>query len=144
MLPSFHSCCLPPCVYGYSHSWTSNSSALGRAVLTLWGSLSAFLSQHKQGGALRDVVQLLFAGPSPDLYFNSLNLLVKLRNALQILFSLTICRTRLDAPRLETKSLSSSVLPPGYNSDRLSGNNRDQILKPKRSHRKADPDAAHR
>ncbi|XP_035195692.1 RNA demethylase ALKBH5 [Oxyura jamaicensis] len=53
-------------------------------------------------------------------------------------------KTRLDAPRLETKSLSSSVLPPGYASDRLSGNNRDQILKPKRSHRKADPDAAHR
>ncbi|KFV18458.1 RNA demethylase ALKBH5, partial [Tauraco erythrolophus] len=53
-------------------------------------------------------------------------------------------KTRLDAPRLETKSLSSSVLPPGYNSDRLSGSNRDQILKPKRSHRKADPDAAHR
>uniref|UniRef100_A0A6I8P299 RNA demethylase ALKBH5 n=1 Tax=Ornithorhynchus anatinus TaxID=9258 RepID=A0A6I8P299_ORNAN len=53
-------------------------------------------------------------------------------------------KTRLDAPRLETKSLSSSALPPGYPSDRLSGSNRDQILKPKRSHRKADPDAAHR
>uniref|UniRef100_A0A2K5NIB6 RNA demethylase ALKBH5 n=1 Tax=Cercocebus atys TaxID=9531 RepID=A0A2K5NIB6_CERAT len=53
-------------------------------------------------------------------------------------------RTRLDAPRLETKSLSSSVLPPSYASDRLSGNNRDPALKPKRSHRKADPDAAHR
>uniref|UniRef100_A0A2K6T0D9 RNA demethylase ALKBH5 n=1 Tax=Saimiri boliviensis boliviensis TaxID=39432 RepID=A0A2K6T0D9_SAIBB len=52
--------------------------------------------------------------------------------------------TRLDAPRLETKSLSSSVLPPSYASDRLSGNNRDPALKPKRSHRKADPDAAHR
>ncbi|XP_030340341.1 RNA demethylase ALKBH5 isoform X3 [Strigops habroptila] len=58
--------------------------------------------------------------------------------------SVTVLRTRLDAPRLETKSLSSSVLPPGYNSERLSGSNRDQILKPKRSHRKADPDAAHR
>ena len=55
-----------------------------------------------------------------------------------------LCRTRLDAPRLETKSLSSSVLPPSYASDRLSGNNRDPALKPKRSHRKADPDAAHR
>ncbi|KAM9097783.1 RNA demethylase ALKBH5 [Macrotis lagotis] len=53
-------------------------------------------------------------------------------------------KTRLDAPRLETKSLGNSVLPPGYTSDRLSGSNRDQILKPKRSHRKADPDAAHR
>ncbi|KAJ1072151.1 hypothetical protein K5549_015886, partial [Capra hircus] len=53
-------------------------------------------------------------------------------------------KTRLDAPRLETKSLSSSVLPPSYASDRLSGNNRDPALKPKRSHRKADPDAAHR
>uniref|UniRef100_A0A7M4G192 RNA demethylase ALKBH5 n=1 Tax=Crocodylus porosus TaxID=8502 RepID=A0A7M4G192_CROPO len=53
-------------------------------------------------------------------------------------------KTRLDAPRLETKSLSSSVLTAGYTSDRLSGSNRDQILKPKRSHRKADPDAAHR
>ncbi|XP_017920269.1 PREDICTED: RNA demethylase ALKBH5 isoform X1 [Capra hircus] len=52
-------------------------------------------------------------------------------------------KTRLDAPRLETKSLSSSVLPPSYASDRLSGNNRDPALKPKRSHRKADPDAAH-
>lgn len=53
-------------------------------------------------------------------------------------------RTRVDAPRLETRSLSSSVLVPGYASDRLSGSNRDPILKPKRSHRKADPDAAHR
>ncbi|XP_030742351.2 RNA demethylase ALKBH5, partial [Echinops telfairi] len=53
-------------------------------------------------------------------------------------------KTRLDAPRLETKSLSSSLLPPSYASDRLSGNNRDPALKPKRSHRKADPDAAHR
>uniref|UniRef100_A0A4W2CKB4 RNA demethylase ALKBH5 n=2 Tax=Bos TaxID=9903 RepID=A0A4W2CKB4_BOBOX len=58
--------------------------------------------------------------------------------------SVTVLRTRLDAPRLETKSLSSSVLPPSYASDRLSGNNRDPALKPKRSHRKADPDAAHR
>uniref|UniRef100_A0A7N4NMY3 RNA demethylase ALKBH5 n=1 Tax=Sarcophilus harrisii TaxID=9305 RepID=A0A7N4NMY3_SARHA len=58
--------------------------------------------------------------------------------------SVTVLRTRLDAPRLETKSLGNSVLPPGYTSDRLSGSNRDQILKPKRSHRKADPDAAHR
>lgn len=53
-------------------------------------------------------------------------------------------KTRLDAPRLETKSLSSSVLPPSYASDRLSGSIRDPALKPKRSHRKADPDAAHR
>ncbi|KAK9392980.1 RNA demethylase ALKBH5 [Crotalus adamanteus] len=53
-------------------------------------------------------------------------------------------KTRVDAPRLETRSLSSSVLVPGYASDRLSGSNRDPILKPKRSHRKADPDAAHR
>uniref|UniRef100_A0A8C4UES7 RNA demethylase ALKBH5 n=2 Tax=Telluraves TaxID=3073808 RepID=A0A8C4UES7_FALTI len=62
----------------------------------------------------------------------------------RMLESGVVTKTRLDAPRLETKSLSSSVLPPGYNSDRLSGSNRDQILKPKRSHRKADPDAAHR
>nr|XP_058898718.1 RNA demethylase ALKBH5-like [Kogia breviceps] len=53
-------------------------------------------------------------------------------------------KTGLDAPWLETKSLSSSVLPPSYASDHLSGNNRDPALKPKRSHRKADPDAAHR
>nr|XP_016846755.1 PREDICTED: cytosolic endo-beta-N-acetylglucosaminidase isoform X4 [Anolis carolinensis] len=48
-------------------------------------------------------------------------------------------KTRLDAPRLEMRTLM-----PGYASDRLSGSNRDPILKPKRSHRKADPDAAHR
>ncbi|XP_056391547.1 RNA demethylase ALKBH5 [Hyla sarda] len=48
-------------------------------------------------------------------------------------------KTRTEAPRLEIKSLSS-----GYNPERLSGSNRQHILKPKRSHRKADPDAAHR
>ncbi|KAG8549837.1 hypothetical protein GDO81_019632, partial [Engystomops pustulosus] len=48
-------------------------------------------------------------------------------------------KTRTEAPRLETKSLSS-----GYQPERLSGSNRQHILKPKRSHRKADPDAAHR
>ncbi|XP_061027703.1 RNA demethylase ALKBH5-like, partial [Eubalaena glacialis] len=53
-------------------------------------------------------------------------------------------KSGLDAPWLETKSLSSSVLPPSYASDHLLGNNRDSALKPKRSHRKADPDAAHR
>ncbi|XP_030066939.1 RNA demethylase ALKBH5 [Microcaecilia unicolor] len=53
-------------------------------------------------------------------------------------------KTRTEAPRLETRSLSSSMLP-GYTSNRLSGSNKlQQILKPKRSHRKADPDAAHR
>nr|XP_033819707.1 RNA demethylase ALKBH5 [Geotrypetes seraphini] len=53
-------------------------------------------------------------------------------------------KTRTEAPRLETRSLSSSTLP-GYTSNRLSGSNKlQQILKPKRSHRKADPDAAHR
>lgn len=50
----------------------------------------------------------------------------------------------MDAPRLETKALSSSVLPPSYASDRPSGNNRALILKPRRSHRKAAPDAARR
>ncbi|OCT61759.1 hypothetical protein XELAEV_18047788mg [Xenopus laevis] len=48
-------------------------------------------------------------------------------------------KTRTEAPRLEMKSLSSSYQP-----ERLYGSNRQQILKPKRSHRKADPDAAHR
>ncbi|MEE6520826.1 hypothetical protein FKM82_018767 [Ascaphus truei] len=48
-------------------------------------------------------------------------------------------RTRTEAPRVETKSLSSSYQP-----ERLSGSNRPHALKPKRSHRKADPDAAHR
>ncbi|XP_063286724.1 RNA demethylase ALKBH5 [Pelobates fuscus] len=48
-------------------------------------------------------------------------------------------KTRTEAPRLETKSLSSS-----YNHEHLSGSNRQHVLKPKRSHRKADPDAAHR
>ncbi|XP_029432411.1 RNA demethylase ALKBH5 [Rhinatrema bivittatum] len=53
-------------------------------------------------------------------------------------------KTRMEAPRLETKSLSSSMLA-GYTPGRLSGSNKQQqILKPKRSHRKADPDAAHR
>ncbi|KAM4698104.1 RNA demethylase ALKBH5 [Rhinophrynus dorsalis] len=47
-------------------------------------------------------------------------------------------KTRTEAPRLDTKSLSS------YEPERLSGSNRQHILKPKRSHRKADPDAAHR
>ncbi|XP_068102519.1 RNA demethylase ALKBH5 [Hyperolius riggenbachi] len=47
-------------------------------------------------------------------------------------------KTRTEAPRLE-KALSGIYLP-----DRISGNNKQQILKPKRSHRKADPDAAHR
>ncbi|XP_073492475.1 RNA demethylase ALKBH5 [Aquarana catesbeiana] len=46
-------------------------------------------------------------------------------------------KTRTEAPRLE-KALSGV-----YHPDRLSGN-RQHILKPKRSHRKADPDAAHR
>lgn len=67
-----------------------------------------------------------------------------LQDALLRLHVCFLCRTRLDAPRLETKSLSSSTLPPSYASDRLSGNTRDPALKPKRSHRKADPDAAHR
>ncbi|XP_075421201.1 RNA demethylase ALKBH5, partial [Ascaphus truei] len=48
-------------------------------------------------------------------------------------------KTRTEAPRVETKSLSSSYQP-----ERLSGSNRPHALKPKRSHRKADPDAAHR
>ncbi|XP_053327711.1 RNA demethylase ALKBH5 [Spea bombifrons] len=48
-------------------------------------------------------------------------------------------KTRNEAPRLETKSFSSS-----YNPERLSGSKRQHVLKPKRSHRKADPDAAHR
>ncbi|XP_075035322.1 RNA demethylase ALKBH5 [Mixophyes fleayi] len=48
-------------------------------------------------------------------------------------------KTRTEAPRLEAKSLSGS-----YQVERLSGSNRQHILKPKRSHRKADPDAAHR
>lgn len=48
-------------------------------------------------------------------------------------------KTRTEAPRLEMKSLTSSYQP-----ERLSGSNRQHILKPKRSHRKADPDAAHR
>lgn len=47
-------------------------------------------------------------------------------------------KTRTEAPRLE-KALSGI-----YHPERLSGNNRQHILKPKRSHRKADPDAAHR
>ncbi|PIO24452.1 hypothetical protein AB205_0053640 [Aquarana catesbeiana] len=51
--------------------------------------------------------------------------------------SVTLLRTRTEAPRLE-KALSGV-----YHPDRLSGN-RQHILKPKRSHRKADPDAAHR
>ncbi|XP_006637193.1 RNA demethylase ALKBH5 [Lepisosteus oculatus] len=46
-------------------------------------------------------------------------------------------KTRPDAPRLETKSLTPAILP-------VSPPERQQILKPKRSHRKADPDAAHR
>ncbi|PIO24453.1 hypothetical protein AB205_0053640 [Aquarana catesbeiana] len=50
--------------------------------------------------------------------------------------SVTLLRTRTEAPRLE-KALSGV-----YHPDRLSGN-RQHILKPKRSHRKADPDAAH-
>uniref|UniRef100_A0A803JZU9 RNA demethylase ALKBH5 n=1 Tax=Xenopus tropicalis TaxID=8364 RepID=A0A803JZU9_XENTR len=53
--------------------------------------------------------------------------------------SVTVLRTRTEAPRLEMKSLSSSYQP-----ERLQGSNRQHILKPKRSHRKADPDAAHR
>ncbi|KAM4631808.1 RNA demethylase ALKBH5 [Discoglossus pictus] len=48
-------------------------------------------------------------------------------------------KTRTEAPRLETKSLTSVYQP-----ERLSGSNRQHVLKPKRSHRKADPDAAHR
>jgi alkylated DNA repair protein alkB family protein 5 len=54
---------------------------------------------------------------------------------------ISLRKSRVDAPRLETKSLSSSILPPSYASDSLSGNNRDPALKSKR---KADPDAAHR
>ncbi|KAG8433343.1 hypothetical protein GDO86_017574 [Hymenochirus boettgeri] len=48
-------------------------------------------------------------------------------------------KTRTEAPRVDTKSLTSS-----YEPERLYGSNRQHILKPKRSHRKADPDAAHR
>uniref|UniRef100_A0A8C5PV68 RNA demethylase ALKBH5 n=1 Tax=Leptobrachium leishanense TaxID=445787 RepID=A0A8C5PV68_9ANUR len=48
-------------------------------------------------------------------------------------------KTRTEAPRLEAKSLGSN-----YNHEQLYGSNRQQVLKPKRSHRKADPDAAHR
>ncbi|XP_053550700.1 RNA demethylase ALKBH5 [Bombina bombina] len=48
-------------------------------------------------------------------------------------------KTRTEAPRLETQSLGNIYQP-----ERLSGSNRQHILKPKRSHRKADPDAAHR
>ncbi|KAJ1096726.1 hypothetical protein NDU88_001857 [Pleurodeles waltl] len=51
-------------------------------------------------------------------------------------------KTRTEAPRLDAHSLTSSVSPDNF-PDRLSGN-RQHILKPKRSHRKADPDAAHR
>ncbi|MGH0138026.1 UNVERIFIED_CONTAM: hypothetical protein FKN15_027007 [Acipenser sinensis] len=46
-------------------------------------------------------------------------------------------KTRSDAPRLETKALSAAD-PPAATPER------PWILKPKRSHRKADPDAAHR
>ncbi|MBN3280488.1 ALKB5 demethylase, partial [Polyodon spathula] len=46
-------------------------------------------------------------------------------------------KTRSDAPRLETKVLSATD-PPAATPER------PWILKPKRSHRKADPDAAHR
>ncbi|XP_067859193.1 RNA demethylase ALKBH5 [Heptranchias perlo] len=53
-------------------------------------------------------------------------------------------KTRTDAPRLESKSLISSVLPV-HVSNRQSNSDRYQVvLKQKRSHRKADPDAAHR
>ncbi|XP_048871138.1 RNA demethylase ALKBH5-like [Brienomyrus brachyistius] len=45
-------------------------------------------------------------------------------------------KTRPDAPRLETNLRSNAVAPFSLG--------RPQILKPKRSHRKADPDAAHR
>ncbi|XP_018594856.1 RNA demethylase ALKBH5 [Scleropages formosus] len=45
-------------------------------------------------------------------------------------------RTRPDAPRLETNSLNKVVLSVS--------SERQKILKPKRSRRKADPDAAHR
>ncbi|XP_069501805.1 RNA demethylase ALKBH5 [Ambystoma mexicanum] len=51
-------------------------------------------------------------------------------------------KTRTEAPRLDISSLTSSVSPENL-PDRLPGN-RHHILKPKRSHRKADPDAAHR
>ncbi|RXM29664.1 Lethal(2) giant larvae protein-like 1 [Acipenser ruthenus] len=46
-------------------------------------------------------------------------------------------KTRSDAPRLETKALSATD-PPAATPER------PRMLKPKRSHRKADPDAAHR
>ncbi|KAL4624459.1 RNA demethylase ALKBH5 [Arapaima gigas] len=46
-------------------------------------------------------------------------------------------RTRPDAPRLESNPLSNRVLS-------FPSSGRHQMLKPKRSHRKADPDAAHR
>ncbi|KAJ8413506.1 hypothetical protein AAFF_G00080130 [Aldrovandia affinis] len=46
-------------------------------------------------------------------------------------------KTRPDAPRLEINSPSNAVLP-------VPPVERHQILKAKRSHRKADPDAAHR
>ncbi|XP_043567560.1 RNA demethylase ALKBH5 [Chiloscyllium plagiosum] len=53
-------------------------------------------------------------------------------------------KTRTDAPRLESKLLTSSVLPV-HMSNRQSNSDRYQVvLKQKRSHRKADPDAAHR
>ncbi|XP_066545290.1 RNA demethylase ALKBH5 [Amia ocellicauda] len=46
-------------------------------------------------------------------------------------------KTRPDAPRLETKAPSNAVPP-------VSTPESPPVLKPKRSHRKADPDAAHR
>uniref|UniRef100_A0A8C4SJC9 RNA demethylase ALKBH5 n=1 Tax=Erpetoichthys calabaricus TaxID=27687 RepID=A0A8C4SJC9_ERPCA len=46
-------------------------------------------------------------------------------------------KTRKDAPRLESKTLSNASLAAATSDPQ-------QILKPKRSHRKADPDAAHR
>ncbi|XP_007909475.1 RNA demethylase ALKBH5 [Callorhinchus milii] len=53
-------------------------------------------------------------------------------------------KTRSDAPRLDMKSLTSSMLPVQM-PNRLPTSDRYQVvLKHKRSHRKADPDAAHR
>ena len=60
---------------------------------------------------------------------------------LKVVFGILIC---ILIVCILYKSLSSSVLPPSYASDHLSGNNRDPALKPKWSHHKADPDAAHR
>ncbi|XP_059835650.1 RNA demethylase ALKBH5 [Hemitrygon akajei] len=53
-------------------------------------------------------------------------------------------KTRTDAPRLESKSLTSSLLPVHMSNRQLNSDRYQSLLKQKRSHRKADPDAAHR